>query len=83
MPDIVKYVDLAGKNTPVYDNGTCYPYLCHYRLLLVTKYGSSWVTMNMYAHHANPMHKQNIKDLKQLFNMIGLKEQTVKLIRPA
>ena len=82
MPDIIKYVDLAGKLTPVYENGTTFPYLCRYRLLVVSKNGSGWSETNMYAHYKDPMHRNNIKALKQLFRIMGLDERVVKLIRP-
>jgi hypothetical protein len=83
MPKIVKYVDIGGKLTPVYENGTTFPYLCRYRLLIVSKNGSGWSETNMYAHEKDPMHKRNIKALKANFHIMGLDERVVKLIRPA
>lgn len=83
MPDIVKYAVKDGKNVPIYKNGTTFPYLCKYRLLIVSKHGSGWSDTNMYAHYKDPMHKENIKALKALFKISGIDAKTVKLIRPA
>ena len=81
MPEIIKYVEVSGVNRAVYENGTTYPYLHTYRLLIVSQYKSGWQDMKVYCDHANPHHKENIKELKKLFSMIGLDHRAVKLVR--
>jgi hypothetical protein len=83
MSEIVNYAVIDGKNVPIYKNGTTFPYLCRYRLLIVSKHGSGWSETNMYAHYKDPLHKANIKALKELFKISGIDGRTVKLIRAA
>lgn len=81
MPEITKYVEINGVNRAVYENGTTYPYLHTYRLLIVSPYKSGWQDMKVYCDYPNPQHKENIKALKHLFGLIGLDHRCVKLIR--
>jgi hypothetical protein len=81
MPEIIRHADINGTVYPVYENGTTFPYLINYKLLVVTPYKSGWQDMKVYCMHPNPQHKENIKELKKLFGLIGMDARNVKIIR--